>query len=159
MLRQANARCSALLLLRWLGLRHRLSDLRLLPIYPPFPEISFGTRWLFTVLRAWEDSEGLWGFCKFYLLVWCCWVFLANRSCLGAGSPRGCAYIHTFFLFVHEHASRLPSWECFYFEWRHNQNCLSTSWQVVGDFEFKPGLEPSTVASPVCQRSHRSPLS
>lgn len=71
-LRGKNPMCSdremqgALLFLRCLGLCHCLSDLRLLPICTPFPETSFGSRWLFTVLRACEDSEGLLGFCKFY---------------------------------------------------------------------------------------------
>lgn len=74
-------------------------------------ETSFDGRWLFTVLRACEDSAGLQGLCKVYLLVWCCWVFLNSRSLLGAGSQCGCAYRgrYTFSLFVHERASCLPS--------------------------------------------------
>lgn len=107
----------ALLFLRWLGLCHRLSDLWLLPIGIPFPKTSFGGRWLFTVFRACEDSEGLRGFCKVYLLVCCCWILLATRSFLGAGSQRGCVYrgVFTLSLFVHERASCLPSWGWFCF--------------------------------------------
>lgn len=54
--------------------------------------------------------------------------------------------------------SCLPSWKWFYFEWRHNQNLLATSWQVVGGFEFKPRPGPSPSASPACRRSDRSAL-
>lgn len=110
-LRSANTGCCALLLLHHLPVCHHLSDLHLLLGCALFLETSFDGRWLFTVLRACEDSAGLQGLCKVYLLVWCCWVFLNSRSLLGAGSQCGCAYRgrYTFSLFVHECASCLPS--------------------------------------------------
>lgn len=45
-----------------------------LAICAPFPEPSFGSRWLFMVLRAHEGSKGLWGFCRFIS------VLLLDRS-------------------------------------------------------------------------------
>lgn len=164
-LRGQNATCSdrerqgALPLLRWLGLCHRSSDSQVLPVCTPFPETSFDGRWLFTVPRACEDGQGLWGFCRVHLLVCCCWILVVRRSFLGAGSQRGCVCrgVHTCSLLVCVRANCLPSWEWFYFERRHNQNLLSTSWHVVGGFEFKPGPDPSPVAGPACQRSDCSP--
>lgn len=75
-----------------------------LPICAPFPETSLGSRWFFTVLRAHEGSKGLWGFCRFYLLVCCCSIILVRSSFLGGGSQCMCVYrdIYAFSLFVHE---------------------------------------------------------
>lgn len=105
--------------------------------------VAGGSSWCLEFVRTTRDFGAL----QF--------VLLASRSFLGAGSQCECAYrgIYAFPLFVYEHASSLPSWEGIHFEWRHNQNLLSTSWQVAEGFEFKPGPDPSTVASPACQRS------